>query len=200
MSVPLTATARIEFKYVIAGMTHRLNTYMAYNDVIGQHQMVDRDGITTVLWTVGAQKLWDAIRTAYVAASLTAPAQISLFQRAGTLWNLIDVATLTGIGSGSGTQTLASQFTLVVRDTAFKKMRFVLLELSQGYAGHDPLGMGISGIGNTITQCINGVNGNANDAYRWMKSRGDRFIAATGAIAGGTLDMNDKLKRARGLA
>ncbi len=200
MSQPLLATARLEFLYVVNSFNHRLNTYMAYNDVLGQHQMNDRDGITTVLWTLGAQYLWDKVRGVYSAAGLPAAAQVSLFSRSGSIWNLIDVAALTGIGSGSGTVALANQSTWVVRDTAFKKIRFVLLEDLYGYAFHVQNGISGSAPLDDVTKMINGTDTNASAPFRWMKSRGDRFIAATGSIAGLTQDLNDRLKRARGLA
>lgn len=198
MSQPLLATARLQFLYQVSGLNHRLNMYMAYNDVLGQHQMVDRDGITTVLWTLGGQYAWDKIRAIFTAASLPAPASLSLFQRSGTLWNLIDVASLTGIGTYAGTVALASQGTWVLRDLAFKKLRFVLLELPFGYVGHFNNGLSSDGQLNAVSNMLSGADTNANAPYRWMKSRGDRFLAANGVIAGLTFDLNDKLKRARG--
>lgn len=198
MSQPLLATARLQLLYQVSGFNHRLNTYMAYNDVLGQHQMVDRDGITTVLWTLGAQYLWDKFRSLYSAASLPAPASVSLFQRSGSLWNLIDVAALTGVGTSTGAVALANQYTWVLRDLAFKKLRFLSLENVYGYVGHWNNGITPDTSTNNMTNALSGADTNANAPYRWMKSRGDRFLAATGVVAGLTLDLNDKLKRARG--
>ena len=198
MAQPLLATARLQFLYQVSGLNHHLNMYMAYNDVLGQHQMVDRDGITTVLWTLGAQYAWDKLRALFSAASLPAAASVSLLQRSGSLWNLIDVATLTGIGSYPGAVALANQATWVLRDTAFKKLRFVLLETVFGYVGHWNNGVSADGSLNAATHMLDGVDANANAPYRWMKSRGDRFLAAAGVVSGLTLDLNDKLKRARG--
>ncbi len=199
MSQPLLATAKLEFQYTVSTFVHRLNMYIAYNDVLGQHQMVDRDGITTILWTVGAQYLWDKIRAMYNPTAMPAPAQLSIFQRSGIFWNLIDIATLTGAGSSVGGETLANQYTWVLRDLQFKKLRFVLLEGINGYTGHWQNGLTPDPAMNAVTNALSGADANANAPYRWFKSRGDRFLAATGNIAGLTLDLNDKLKRARGL-
>jgi hypothetical protein len=190
----------LEFKWSVAGFVHRLNTYMAYNDVLGQHQMVDRDGITTILWTVGAQYFWDKIRAIYDTSGVASPASVTLFSRSGTLWNLIDVANLTGAGLHAPPYTPAQQWTWVLRDTAFFKLRFVLLETYNGYAAHFNDGITTTAINDAITNALNGVDVSANAPFRWMKSRGNRFLAASGTVAGLTADLNDKLKRARGLA
>jgi len=199
MAQPLLATSKLTFEYVVQGVLHKYDAYMAYNDVLGQHQMVDRDGITTILWTVGAQTLWNAARQFWTAGDVLTPATLKLFKYAAPVWNLIDTAALTGIGSGGGPISLASQVTYVLRDTAFKFVRAIWLECNQGYVGHSPNGSGISGVLTGLSDEYTGVNPTVSAPYRWQKSRGDRFLAATNAVAGLTLDLNDKLKRRRGL-
>lgn len=198
MSTPLTATAKLTFSYSVSGFIHKLNAYMAYNDILGQHQMVDRDGLTTVLWVTGAQYLWDIMRGLFSAASVPAPASVSLFSRSGILWNLIDVATLTGVGNGIGAMVPAQQITWVLRDTGFKKMRYLYLETTLGYVYHSPTGVGQTAEEQNSCDMLTGVDASAAAPFRWLKSRGDRFLAASGQIAGLTHDLNDKLKRARG--
>jgi hypothetical protein len=198
MSQPLVATSRLVAKYVVSGLTHTLRMYMAYNDVLGQHQMVDRDGITTVLWTLGGQYVWDKIRAMLDATLVPNPATLELQQRSGTLWNPIDFAALTGAGSGGGFSP-ALQQTWVLRDIAFKKIRFEVLEGVYQYNYHSNTGVGLNAAETAVTSMLSGADASANAPYRWMKSRGDRFILASGAIAGLTHDLNDKLKRARGI-
>jgi hypothetical protein len=200
MSVPLTATAKLQFVYSVKGLQHKLASYCAYNDVLGQHQLVDRDGITTILWTTAAQTLWDALRQFYQAADVTVPASVSLYQRSGFFWNLIDVFALTGAGNGASAANVAQQSTWVLRDSAHKFVRFVVLETLNPYVGHSANGQGIGTVSNALSDELSGANVGASMGYRWIKSRGDRFLAATGVIAGLTYDVNDKLKRARGLA
>jgi len=185
-------------KYVVHNLTHTLRMYMAYNDVLGQHQMVDRDGLTTVLWTLGGQYAWDKVRIMLDATEVPNPATLELQQRSGILWNPVDFAALTGAGGGGGYQP-ALQQTWVVRDTAFKKIRFEVFEGVYALSYHSNVGVGLNAAETAVTSMLSGADASANAPYRWLKSRGDRFILATGAIAGLTHDQNDKLKRTRGL-
>jgi hypothetical protein len=197
MSTALAATARITFQYTVQNFRHRLAMYMAYNLVLGLPQMVDRDGIVTVLWTVGAQYVWDKLRACYYTVDVPNPPSIVLESRSGALWNPVAFATLTGAGSNGNATSIASQCTYVLRDTMFKKLRFVFLEHTFGYVGHSATGVTGNAFLEAITEMLNGVDASANAPYRWMKSRGDRFLLATGDIAGFTFDLNDKLKRGR---
>jgi hypothetical protein len=200
MSEPLAATARIELTYTILNFQHRLRHYCAYNDVLGQHQLVDRDGITTILWTVAAQYWWDKLRPLLENATWFTPPQAQLQHRDGAIWNPIDFATLTGTESSGQLTYQASQATLVLRDSAFKKIRVLALEHTGGYAFHSQSGQGPNQAFTEWTNAYSGADTSANAMYRWVKSRGDRFILGTGNVAGLTFDLNDKLKRARGLA
>lgn len=200
MATPLTATARITLQYVVDGFLHKLRAYVAYNLVLGVPQLNDRDGITTVQWQLGAQNLWDHVRAVLNTSAVPAPATATLESRAGALWNPVVQVTLTGAGSQGGTYFKASEATWVLRDTAFKKIRFIILEWAFGYAYHSATGASTQTEIQGISDGLSGANVGANEPYRWMKSRGDRFLLATGDIAGLTLDLNDKLKRARFLA
>lgn len=198
MSTPLAAVSRLDFRYRSYSRQHRLSTYVAYNNVLGAHQLNDRDGITTILWTLAAQYLWDKVRAIYDGTNTPSAASVTLLDRVGTLWHVTDVAALTGIGSGGGQNQAAQQFTWVLRDTAFKKLRFITLESNGGYLYHTDDGCGAGAGTDAISNMLNGVDTNANAPFRWMKSRGDHFLAASGTIAGFTADLNDKIKRAAG--
>lgn len=198
MAEALTATARMDLRWVLGGLTHKLSTYCAYNDVLGQHQLVDRDGITTILWTVAGQYMWDKLRAMLSATGVVAVPSLTLMHRTGTLWTEVSVANLTGTGSHiSATQT-AQQMTWTLRDTSFKKIRFMVFESVYGYLYHSQNGTGSDGTQQAVSDMLSGADTNANAPYRWMKSRGDRFLLSTGAIAGLTHDLNDFLKRRRG--
>lgn len=200
MSVALAATARIAIAYVVDGLHHVIHHYCAYNLVLGVPQLVDRDGITTILWTLAAGDLWSVAKGMFTAASVPSVPTATLESRSGALWNPVAVTSLVGIGTHGGTYNKASELTFVLRDTLFKKVRVNWLEGAFGYVGHSATGTGIEASVDGMANMYNGANAGANDPYRWVKSRGDRFLAPTGVIAGGTLDLNDKLKRARGLA
>jgi hypothetical protein len=127
-------------------------------------------------------------------------AQAQLQTRSGTIWNPIAFATLSGGGAGNASTKAASQATFVLRDSAFKKIRAMVLEHTEGYVFHSLDGTGGSSATQFWAGGYTGVDTNSNAMYRWVKSRGDRFILGTGMAAGLTFDLNDKLKRARGLA
>ena len=199
MSVPLTATSVLRFEYVVSGLRHKLQTYMAYNDVLGQHQMVDRDGITTILWTTGAQYLWDKVRALYYSGYVTSPATVTLLHRSGTLWNIVDVAALTGTGSNGTVGKFGAEGTWTLRDTSFKKLKYILLEAVFDLTGKYPTGIGAGSAINAMTNALNGVDTDASAPFRWVKSRGDRFLAASGTVAGLSFRPNDAICRARGI-
>lgn len=199
MSVVLAATSMLRLDYTVQGLPHKLDMYCAYNDVLGQHQLVDRDGITTVLWTLAGQYIWSKLCAIFSPASVPSPAQLSLLHRTGTLWNVVDISALTGIGGSAGVYAPASQITWTVRDSAFKFIKFEALEGTGEYAGKYKNGIGFAASTNAVSNALSGADTDASAPYRWMKSRGDRFIAATGAIAGMSMRLNDKLARARGV-
>lgn len=199
MSVPLSAVSMLRIQYAVEGLNHKLDCYMAYNDVLGQHQMVDRDGITTVLWTLGAQYLWDKVRLIFNSTAQASAPSVTLLHRSGSIWNVVDVATLSGHGSLGSTQTPATQTTWTVRDTSFKFIRFEALEAVSLYLGKFPAGLGLGTAFDNISKMLDGTDTDASAPYRWLKSRGDRFIAATGAIAGLSCRPNNRIARARGL-
>lgn len=199
MATPLTATARIKVTYTTDGFVHRYVNYCAYNLVLGIPQLVDRDGITTVLWSLASTYLWDLVRAVMSTTAVGATAVATLESRSGALWNPVAIYPLSGAGTTVGAYSKAQQATWVIRDTAFKKMRYLIFETPFAYLFHSVTGRGYSAGYDAITDGFSGTDASANAPYRWVKTRGDRFLLATGDIAGLTFDLNDKLKRARGL-
>lgn len=197
MATPLTATARIKIEYTNTGLRHRFVRYCAYNVVLGTNQLADRDGITTILWTLAATYVWDLMRALMSAAQVAATATATLESRTLALWNPVEIFSLAGGGTSGGGGATAGQSTHVVRDTAYKKSRWLIMEPDHNYIGHSPNGYGFGAVWDNFNQAINGGDASPNAPYRWAKSRGDRFNLATGCVAGATFDLNDKLKRAR---
>lgn len=197
MATPLTATHRFTMSYVVDGFTHIKRSYCKRQDpLIGGPAVLDRNG-SLIDVVDAAQGLWDTFSQ---SLETTVPPPAVLFEeRSGSLWLPVAAATVTGSGSSTNGVRLASQYTLVVRDTAFKKIRATWLEFSEAYVGHSPSGLGISTTLDVIANNYNGAGAIANHPFLWEKSRGDNYILASGAIAGGTLDLNDKIKRRRGL-
>jgi hypothetical protein len=201
MGQELLATARIELSYVVNGLAHKLRHYCTIVYVLGQPQVADRDGLNTLIWDAGvAQFWWNRVRGMLENGAVQGTAQAQLQSRSGTIWNPIAYATLSGGGAGNASTKSASQATFVLRDTAFKKIRAMILEHTEGYVFHSLDGTGGSSATLVWANAYTGADTDGNAMYRWVKSRGDRFILGRGSAAGLTFDLNDKLKRARGLA
>lgn len=196
MATTLTATHRITLTYVCTGFTHLWRGFCKVGStVLGVRQLVCRDGITEISWKDGIE-YWGSKVPEFADCDATMSALLEV--RSGTLWNPLDADAFT-VGLFGGTFAPASQYTAVVRDTAFKKIRVVLMEGFNGYVGHAASGYGINAGLDDMSDVLNGNDADPLTNYQWQKSRGDNYILASGAIAGVTLDLNDKLKRARGL-
>lgn len=197
MATPLSAIHRLTLNYNVAGFSHVLRAYCARGaDVSGVPQLLARDAVSLVSVPSAAQGLWDLIREVHPSGTLAATGFFEA--RSGLVWNPIIGLTPTGAGTG-GAATLAQQETITVRDANFNKIKVVIMESDQGYIGHSASGLGInSEVDDQITR-LNGTDTDANAPFNWMKSRGNAYISATSPIAGVTMDLNDKLKRRRGL-
>jgi hypothetical protein len=197
LSTPLTATHRFSFTYAVDGLQHVAIAYCKRQDpLIGGMGVANRDGSSLTSIGDAAQGYWDLMKQQMLGS---VPVPTVLFEeRSGLLWFPLAGVAVTG-AAGAGANFHASQYTLVVRDTSFKKLRITWMEGALGYVGHSPSGLGLGAGADNIANGYNGVGFGAHDPYVWQKSRGDRYILAAGAIAGATLDLNDKLKRRRGL-
>lgn len=198
MSTPLTATDRFEFEVFVSGLPHKIHAYCKRTvPLMGAEQIINRDGSTPMDAGDSAQGFWNGIRGIF-DTTVVAPSVV-LQNRSGIVWNPVASYTLTDAGSAGGSIYLASQLTVLINDTAFKKIRLTLMEPNEGYVGHSPTGLGITGTIDAMIPTFTDSSSASNSPFFWMKSRGDNYIAASGAVRGATLDLNDKLKRRRGL-
>lgn len=196
MAQTLVAVDRITINYTVQALAHKQRFYVKQGTPIGgAAQLLDRDGSTLIPAEDAAQFAWDTMRDKFHTSVLAA--DYILEHRSGLNWNPVEANVLVGAGTGGNT-SVASQFTLVLRDTAFFKLHNLLLEHSEGYAGHSNTGLGLNTpLDNYVLALTTDIDPNCQ--WHWAKSRGDRYILASGAGAGGTLGMNDKIRRARGL-
>lgn len=196
MSTALAATDRLTINYTVLTLAHKITMYCKQGSPIaGVAQVLDRDGVSLIAVASAAQFVWDTMRDKFTTTVLAA--DYLLEHRSGIAWNPVEADVLTGIGTG-GSAAVASQFTLVLRDTSFLKIHNLLLEHSEGYAGHSNTGLGLNTpLDNYVLAYISDIDPVCQ--WHWVKSRGDHYILASGAGAGGTLGLNDKIRRARGL-
>lgn len=197
MATPLTATYRITMTYTPSPLTHKWRGYV--KPVAAGPQpwsLTTFDGLSVDTWVASIQAWWNVLRTFMYDTTTPAPDAV-LEQHAGLLWVPLDFAALTGAGTLGVGNAAAQQTTIVVRDTAFAKMRIVLLEPNQPYLGHSSTGLGLTAGATAIANEYNGVANTPADPYNWQVSRGNRYVLRAGAISGLTFDQNRKLKRAR---
>jgi hypothetical protein len=196
MSTPLTADYRIKIEFQQNGQPHVWHGYCRLNDLGDSPPSIkDRTLASPISWTDAAQAACDGL--SFVWAALDADPIATLEHLVGILWLPQDFATLTS--PASGTLVPASMFTLVCRTSSNKKIRVIAMETGDGYVGHSPSGMGINGQADQMVPYWDGSSIIANAPFLWQVARNNAFIAATGGVAGGTYDLNDRMKRRRGL-
>jgi hypothetical protein len=174
---------------------------MGLNNTVTPKTITERDGVTQTSWITCAQAHWDAIRAVYGNTTpATVSAALETTQDGGDTWILDDITALSGGGSAPTNELKAGQLTIVVRDRNFYKIRIVLLEHSLYYTNHSANGLGIDAATDALINKLNGVTLTTKTGWFWQVGRSGEYFANTGAIAGVTADVNDKLKRRRGLA
>lgn len=198
MPTTILATDRIELAYIVDGHEHKCRLYCKRVTTLttGHQSVTARDGSTLLDWTECAQAV-AAMIDAYSRADANPLAALQT-QGAPNVWNPIDFFATSTPGHGGAYQP-ASEITFVLRDTAFTRPKFVLMEGSSGYVGHSADGSGMPSAVVVLKNSLDGTSADPHDPYNWMKSLHDNYLLASGTIAGATLDLNDKLKRMRGL-
>lgn len=197
MSQPLLATARILIPYVATGQTHKLAAYVRNLQVDGASWNINtRETDSNDLdWADAAQGYWLAM--SYGLDDAISPPTAELQELTGVTWNTLDTFACTG-GNGSNSTILASQFTLTLRDMAFKKLRVVLLDTINGAMFRYTTSAGPGGFQTNYAKQWDSTFDITNAPYRWQVSRGDRFLAASPFVSIVSV-YNDRLRRDRGL-
>ena len=199
MATPLDAQFRITIDYTVNSFVHSWRGYCRPIDpAVPTPVLLARPGGANVDWNVAAQDTWDAMRNLFQDTA-TGGVSARLEEFASLVWSPIAFATLTGGGASSATTKPAQQITYVLRDTAHKNIRFILLESVQNYIGHVSGGYGLGTAQDNFTKVLDGTTGGDGLPFNWQRSRGDRYIADIGVVAGLTFDLNDKVKRSRHL-
>lgn len=195
MSQPLLAGYRITIPYTPSPLTHKFRAYCKPVASGAQPWLLQTfSGANAITWVASAQALWTALRSIFPVAA-TAPTA-TLEQIVAGLWQPIDFTLLTGAGT-AGASNPAQQWTLTLRDTAFKKLKVVLLEGDFPYLGHSATGLGIDATSDTLVPSWSNVADGESQPVHWQVSRGNRFLLRAGTVAGLTYGLNKRLKRAR---
>lgn len=197
MSTPLAATHRIEFPIVVDGFTHHVRQYVKVTPGAGPSgfDAVLRDGTLGVDVTDCADALYN-IYKAHFQASVTTFGQPELQVFSSGAW--LPVATLPTTTAPTGTTAYvkASQWTMSMRDTDFHRIRSILLE-ADFFAGSKQIPPGAPGF-DTIIAWYNGPIALVHtNGWNWIVGRSNLYI---GAVISVVTDLNDKIRRRRGIA
>lgn len=197
MSTPLAALWRITWPYLIGGVSHKVRLYVKSIGTVvgGVIQLTDRN-LTDFDWTDAADDFVTML-SANMLDQSTSYGTVLLEQRSGALWNLMDTHTPSPSGSLTPYHP-GSQYTIVLRDTSFGKVKVVLLETVWPAPNHfvTPTG-GTDSHEDAFMGVLSGTG--THYPYMWIISRGGHFLAVSGAFVGGTITLNRKVRRRRGL-
>lgn len=198
---PLTADYRLELQITVPTLTHELRTYCQASPSIlsvDGYYLWDRDGLATLIPSVCAQTFWNALRPVF-HTDVLAPSWL-LRNRVGSVWNPVAGGALTGAGTLSTGNILCSQVTISMRTDNFQRIRMLLLE--QAVLAGAQKGFGSAGLHAAMPDLSDAIDGSDTEGsgyFQWARSKDKRQLAASGSIISYTWDLNDKIRRARGV-
>lgn len=194
MSTVLVASWRITIPYTVTGQNHKVHAYARIATTTPSFGLRHRDLTTVIPWTDAADQFNRYFGDAFLPAAATW-GTVLLEQLVGSLWQ--PQATHSVTGTQTGTTIPASQVTVVLRDTTFKKIRLVALDTKY----QPPIRWANLPTGTVIDNNLVEWTGAYTDTaspFLWQVGRSNNFLQAD-PIAGISVDLNDKLRRARGL-
>lgn len=196
MSQPLLATYRITIPYTVSSIAHKFRAYVKSDGSVtaGVPNITYVDA-SIHPWNVAANNL-----AGYLAPYLNCTFGAALFEHlVSGVWLPLDSVAVTATPSAGAAQA-ARQLTVVLRDSAFKKVKLVVMEGVLTTAAFHTTAY--SGLDAVLTALLAGYNPATVDAGKpllWQVSRGDRYFLASPLVAS-TGTLNRKIRRRRGLA
>lgn len=197
MAEPLVAEGRIVFAYTVDGLTHEIRAYVRNPQESGGTWFINSRTLdeNDLDWEDAADGLF-ASASYPIGDDVTFP-DMELQIRDGVVWNL--VATHTGASSNtSGAHKPGAQCTLVLRDTAFKKVKVVVEEPNTASPYHFLSVAAATGILDDFSKQYTPSATVTNAPYHWQVSRGNRYLN-TSSFVGLTGSLNRRVRRRRGL-
>lgn len=199
MPQPFTATKRIHWQYTIGGLTHDAHLFCkGVGGSAGSHTLTYRDA-SVVAVQIAVNNLattWSQLMPTGFAFS-----DFKLESLVGVSWTLLDAYTPTFTDGSAGSSAVASQVTMVLRDTNPFPIKVVLLEGNvappQHYVNEPSVPIGAQ---RNFVDLFTHFGVNANRPFEWVVSRAENYIAASGEFVGITTTLNRRVRRDRGLA
>jgi len=198
MSGPLLGIGRITVPYTVSGRTHSLRMYVNSPTLAGSTWEIDvRPSVGgTIDWADAAESLANAM-SSMLATGVT-PGTALLEEYSSTGWLPRDTATVT-FPNLTGSSSLASQFTLSLRDSNFTRPKIVLMEVNNPgplkFTAPDAGGANVDAF---VAEFLNtGVT--TNRPWFVMANMHGHFLQEEPFISA-TITYNHRMRKVRGLA
>lgn len=197
MAVPYLAEARAHFIYQVASLTHTMNIPCNISVTGGVYTIDANAG-----GAIGVQAAADAVGgdlAPLFSDDDFGGMTMELQEKVGLSWVTRDTVTPAGTASASVVTVQASQLTLVLRDISNHLAKIILLETVATLPYHYTSVGALAGNLLDFYKLFSVTSGTvANRPAYWMVSRGDNALMDQ-PLVGVTGDLNDKVRRARGL-
>lgn len=200
MSTPLSATHRVEFQYTVDGDLHKARIYLGLGSASTPTSPTVqlRAPLTDQAFSVIADGYWNAVAADYKSADTTFGNAI-LQEYSSGAWLPYAVYATAVTPAGSSAYVPAGQVTTTMRDSAFHKVRFIQLESDSPVGKKTVLIADGSIMDPPYGHSVNGTTSGtpAGMIFNWARGRSNLYLASSIAMVS---DLNDKLRRRRGIA
>lgn len=201
MSEPLTATYRLDLTIDVSSQIHKQRFYVEASPSIlsaDGYYLFDRSGIASIQPRDAAAVWWSAIKEWFNTS--VGPATWILYNFVAGAWNPVASGALTGNGTSTAPIEFASQVTISLRTSTFKRIRMVILEQSLlVQAGKSYTYSALHTVAPNTADAIFGTFGGGASFQAWVRSRNKKELDGSNPLVSFTFDLNDKVRRARGL-
>jgi hypothetical protein len=197
MSTPLSASYRIDFPYTVSGFTHHSRHYLSATPGSGVsgYDAILRDGTTGVDCTTIADAYWAHVGVLF-KSSETIFGQPTLEHLSGISWLPIAVLPTVNQPTASSAYVPAEQLSVTLRDSAFHKVRDIILEANES-AGMRVIPPGGDAWSTFFDYYSVPGGGGSTHGYNWMRGRSNLYVTSVVSLV---TDLNNKLRRRRGIA
>ncbi len=197
MTTPLSATGRLTAQYVISGKTHKWHAYCRNIQAVGGSFNINSRTLDAndLVWTAVADRLGAVLNNMLPVGATYASFLLEKF--ISPVWVVQDVRTVTCTPS-STVAALATQNTIVFRDTQLHKVKVVLLETIEVAPQHFVTPTGGDSAFDSFIGFFLSTASVPEDPYNWMVGRSNQYLN-TQPFVGATVTLNRKMRRVRGL-
>jgi hypothetical protein len=198
MSVVLAAVYRLEMQYTVLGVNHvtRMFVDSIGTQTGGDYNITSKTGSPTVFVSDVVDAFWVGWEDMWHAAALTIGSAI-FSHRVGSVWNPLQAYITAVVPSGSGSDVVGWETTVILRDTSFHKIPLRFAEtFANGF--HRQTAPVVGNVLNTAgSKWLLGTSATPDaDGFNVLASRGDlEYASFVSAIVG----PNDQYRSHRGV-